>query len=64
MHGVERAEHVGSMYTFRTKPPYREHDDARPTNVERVDDKHLTIFSGKIPTCVDAAEQVVNIIES
>lgn len=60
--GIDEAEHVGSMYTFRTKPPYREHDDARPTTVERVDGNIIVVFSGKIPTCVDAAEQVVSII--
>ena len=64
MPGIENAEHIGSMYTFRTKPPYREHDDARPTTVDKIDGNIIVVFSGKIPTCVDAAEQVVEIIKS
>jgi hypothetical protein len=62
--GVEKAEHIGSMYTFRTKPPFREHDDARPTNVDKIDGNIVVVFSGKIPTCVDAAEQVSSIIRN
>ncbi len=60
--GVEGAHHIGSMYTFRTKPPFREHDDARPTVVEKVDARTILVFSGKIPTCVDAAEQICAIV--
>ncbi len=62
--GVEEAEHIGSMYTFRTKPPYREHDDARPTTVDKIDGNIIVVFSGKIPTCVDAGEKVVEIVQS
>lgn len=61
---VKDAEHVGSMYTFRTVPPYREYDDARPTYVDRITEKIVTLFSGKIGTCVDAAEQVLIIANS
>jgi len=64
MPGIENAEHIGSMYTFRTKPPYREHDDARPTTVDKIDGNIIVVFSGKIPTCVDAAQQVVDIVKS
>lgn len=60
--GIEDAEHVGSMFTIRTVLPYREYDDARPTIVERVDDRTVTLFSGKIPTCIDAAEQILSIV--
>lgn len=58
------AEHIGSMYTIRTVLPYREHDDARPTIIEKINDKTFTVFSGKIATCVDAAEQILNIIKN
>ena len=52
-------KHVGSMYTFRTVLPDREHDDARPTLVEK--NKNIfNIFSGKIGTCVQAAKEVIN----
>ena len=59
----EEAVHIGSMFTTRTVLPYREHDDARPTIVEEINDKIVSVFSGKIPTCVDAAEQVLKIAE-
>jgi predicted dehydrogenase len=60
----EGAEHIGSMFTIRTVLPYREHDDARPTIVEEINEKIVSIFSGKIPTCVDAAEQVLQIAKN
>lgn len=60
---VKDAEHVGSMFTIRTVPPYREHDDARPTIIEKINDKLIVIFSGKIGTCVDMAEQVLKIAD-
>lgn len=60
---IKDAEHVGSMFTIRTVPPYRGYDDARPTIVEKINDKVIVIFSGKIGTCVDAAEQVLKIAD-
>ena len=59
---IDKSEHVGSMYTFRTVLPNKDKDDARPTLVEKTDDKTFTIFSGKIGTCVDAAEQILEVI--
>ena len=50
------------MYTTRVVFPYRDHDDARPTVVENIDDKFITVFSGKIPTCINAAEEVLKIV--
>lgn len=61
--GMENTKHIGSMFTVRTVFPYHEHDDARPTLVERIDDKLISVFSGKIPTCVTAADEVVNIVK-
>ena len=61
---VKNAEHIGSMFTIRTVPPYHEHDDARPTIVERISENTVVIFSGKIGTCVYAAEQVLSIADS
>ncbi|MBI4017836.1 MAG: FAD-binding oxidoreductase [Candidatus Aenigmarchaeota archaeon] len=59
---IREAEHVGSFFTIRTVLPYLESTDARPTVVQRVDDKIITMFSGKIPNCVNAANEVVRII--
>lgn len=61
---AKNAQHVGSMFTVRTVPPYREHDDARPTLVEQISDRLVLVFSGKIVTCMDAAEQVRAIIKN
>jgi hypothetical protein len=59
---IEEAEHIGSMFTFRTVLPNRDKDDARPTLVEQTGDNQFTLFSGKIGTCVDAAEQILEVI--
>lgn len=60
---LNQAKHIGSMYTYRTVLPKREHDDARPTLVEQIDNRTITIFSGKIPTCIQAAKEVLKIIK-
>jgi len=62
--GIEKAKHIGSMFTIRTVYPYHEHDDARPTVVERIGDKIILAFSGKIPTCVAAADRVINLMHA
>lgn len=61
--GIEEAEHVGSMFTIRTVLPGTDRTDERPTLVERIDDRTVTIFSGKITTCVDAAREVAAMLE-
>ena len=40
----------------------REHDDARPTIVNRESDNIFSIFSGKIVTCVDATKKLIGAI--
>ena len=57
---INSIEHIGSMFTFRTVLPNREHDDARPTIYEFENDNLITIFSGKIVTCVDTAKNIIN----
>lgn len=60
---IEQAEQIGSMFTYRTVLPFMDDTDERPTIVERVSDNRILLFSGKIPTCVNAANQVVELIE-
>ena len=60
---VKLAEHIGSMFTVRAVPPRVENTDARPTQVTQIDEKTVTIFSGKITTCVEAANDVKKIID-
>jgi hypothetical protein len=59
----DKLEHIGSMFTIRTVLAHRDHDDARPTLVKKENDNTFSIFSGKIGTCVQAANQLVNEIE-
>jgi len=62
-HGIEAAEHFDSMFTIRTVLPETDDTDARPTVVKRASDRIITVLSGKIGTCVHAADQVVDLIE-
>ena len=55
----DKLEHIGSMFTIRTVLAHREHDDARPTIVTQEAHNVYTIFSGKIGTCVQAANELV-----
>lgn len=59
----DKLEHIGSMFTIRTVLAHRDHDDARPTLVKKENDNTFSIFSGKIGTCVQAANQLVDEIE-
>jgi len=59
---MEDAQYVGSMFTIRTVLPRVDDTDERPTIVTRVDDKIINVFSGKIDTCVKAAQNIVDII--
>ena len=59
---IDKVKHIGSMFTFRTVLPNRDNDDARPTLVEQTDNNQFTLFSGKIGTCVSAAEEILEYI--
>jgi len=59
---AERCEHIASMFTVRAVLPNLDKTDARPTVVSRISPKIINMFSGKLDTCVNAANQVVKII--
>jgi hypothetical protein len=59
-YGLEKSEHIGSMYTHRTVLPNKDSSDSRPTLVTRESERVFSIFSGKIGTCVDAAEVLID----
>ncbi len=61
---LEKASHVGSMFTIRTVLPKIEKTDARPTLVKKISDNAVYIFSGKIGNCVDASIQVEKLINN
>lgn len=58
--GVEKAIHVGSMFTVRALLANVEDTDARPTMVHKIDDQVYKIFSGKIGTSCAAARELCN----
>lgn len=60
--GVDDVEHIGSMFTIRTVLADRDFDDARPSIVERESDSKYLVFSGKISTAVDTANELYNYI--
>jgi len=59
---IKEAKHIGSMFTIRAVPPRVEDTDARPTLVEVINNKIISIFSGKITTCVEAAYQAQKLL--
>ena len=59
---IKSAKYIGSMFTIRAVPPRAEDTDERPTLVTKINEKVISIFSGKITTCVEAAKQVEEII--
>ena len=61
---ITKAKHVGSMFTYRAVPPRVEETDARPTIVKEINNKIVTLFSGKVTTCVEAARKVEKIFDS
>lgn len=61
--GFAELEHVGSMYTIRAVLPNVDGTDARPTLVREVDDRTISVFSGKIDTCIRAARKVAALVD-
>jgi hypothetical protein len=62
--GLRDAKHLGSMYTVRAVFPNTDDTDKRPTQVTDLGNGFVSVFSGKIGTCVDAANDVVRIVDS
>ena len=59
---IEKAKHLGSMYTIRTVLPYKDDTDERPTIVKKQDNNFI-LFSGKIGNCVEAANRIEEMID-
>lgn len=57
---IDPIEHIGSMFTIRTVLPNRDHDDARPSIIQKEDAKNYSIFSGKVSTAVDVSNELLN----
>ena len=61
---IDGIEHIGSMFTIRCVLPNRDFDDARPTLIEKQNDKVFSLFSGKITTAVDCSEELISVLNS
>lgn len=61
---INGIEHIGSMFTIRCVLPNRDFDDARPTLIEKQNDKVFSLFSGKITTAVDCSEELISVLNS
>ena len=61
---LNEAKYIGSSFCIKTVLPEVDSTDARPTLVEMIDKKIITIFSGKISTCMHAANQVEKLIKA
>lgn len=59
---VRKAEYIGSMYTVRTVLPNEDDTDRRPTVIRLINNKLITVFSGKIGNAVHAAHEVSQLI--
>jgi len=61
---LKKAKHVGSMFTIRTVLAHNEKTDSRPTLVTKINDKVISVFSGKVANCILAADEVEKIIDA
>ena len=59
---IDKAKHIGSMFTIRTVLPNKDKDDARPTLIENPVDNLFNVFSGKIGTCVSTSDELMEYI--
>jgi len=62
MPALKQAKHEGSMFTIRTVLPRVDDTDTRPTIINSVDSRTVTIYSGKIGNSVKAAVDVVRLL--
>lgn len=62
MPALKKARYVGSMYTVRTVLPKVDDTDTRPTIVTKIDDRIITIYSGKVGNSVQAAKNVIALL--
>lgn len=60
--GILKAKHIGSFFVIKALPLGMEKGDDRPTIIKRIDPKEISVFSGKMVTCVETAEKVAALI--
>ncbi|MDE2589850.1 MAG: FAD-dependent oxidoreductase [Patescibacteria group bacterium] len=60
---MKKAKYIGSSFCIKTTLAHVDKTDERPTLINRISDKIVTVFSGKIPTCVEAAKELEEITQ-
>jgi hypothetical protein len=60
---LREARHRGSMFTVRAVLPELDRTDARPTIVRALDERTISVFAGKLATCLDAADRVAKLLQ-
>ena len=60
---LKNAEYIGSSFCIKTTLANVDDTDERPTIIDQIDEKTINVFSGKIPTCVNAANKVEELIK-
>jgi hypothetical protein len=61
---LKNAKYVGSSFCIKSTLPNVDKTDERHTIIEEINEKIMTVFSGKIPTCVEAAKTIERILEN
>ena len=61
---IKKAKHVGSSFCIKTTLAHVDKTDQRPTLINQINEKIVTVFSGKIPTCVETAKELEQIVQN
>ena len=61
---IKKAQYVGSSFCIKTTLAHVNETDERPTLIDNINEKIVTVFSGKIPTCVEAAKELEQIAQN
>jgi|TARA_B110000438_G_scaffold296345_1_gene340897 hypothetical protein len=61
---IRNAKHLGSMFTIRAVPPNVDKTDERPTLIRKIDSNIISVFSGKIPTCIQTSNEIEKMISN
>ena len=61
---IKKAQYVGSSFCIKTTLAHVDKTDKRPTLINKVNKKIVTVFSGKIPTCVETAKKLEHIADN
>lgn len=60
---IKNVKYLGSSFCIKTVLPNFDKTDARPTLVRSIKNNMVTVFSGKIPTCVETVKKVVQMVD-